>query len=310
MTEITIVTAFFDIGRAKWQGFERDANKYINYFKFWARIKNKIVVYTDAITAPHIWGIREAYGLKDRTQVVVVDDVETLDSKVLLQLKKVIANKTLLQFRERPENPEAHSAAYDYVTYLKPYFMANAVKQNMAAGMLAWVDFGYNHGGEAFPISEEFCYQWEYDFSDKIHIFATEEIDDMPVFEIVKCMRVYISGGIIVGPDVLWEKVYSLFRCSMLHLTNCGMADADQTLLVMAYREAPELFEVHPVMDWFMVLKEFGGAHLTLRQRKPLYKRYKRTAQNYWRKKEYKEAMKWYFYYAKAKLQKEKNQDE
>lgn len=39
MSELTIVTAYFDIGRNKWKGFERGNNKYINYFKFWARIK-------------------------------------------------------------------------------------------------------------------------------------------------------------------------------------------------------------------------------------------------------------------------------
>lgn len=47
MNEISIVTAFFDIGRKNWKGFERDNSTYANYFKFWARVKNHIVVYTE-----------------------------------------------------------------------------------------------------------------------------------------------------------------------------------------------------------------------------------------------------------------------
>lgn len=40
--EITIVTAFFDIDRSNWQGeMQRSNDKYVEFFKFWARIKNK-----------------------------------------------------------------------------------------------------------------------------------------------------------------------------------------------------------------------------------------------------------------------------
>lgn len=302
MSEITIVTAFFDIGRENWKGFERDQNKYVDYFRFWAKIKNKLVVYTDEITAEKVWKIREEYGLKEQTQVIIIDDVNLLDEQIFSEIAGVVSDNRFTSFRERPENPESHSAKYNYVTYLKPYFIADAIKKDLIDGMIAWMDFGYNHGGEACIHSSEFDFLWEYDFSSNIHIFATEEIDDMPVFDIVKKMRVYISGGIIVAPDVLWQELADLFRKSILHLTHCGLADADQTLLVMSYRERPELFAVHPIADWFMVLKEFGGEHLTLKKVKPLYKTYKREAKKYWQKKQYKEAMTWYVKYGKAKL--------
>lgn len=301
MSEITIVTAFFDIGREKWKGFERDQNKYVDYFRFWARIKNKLVVYTDKITAEQVWKIRDEYGLKDRTQVVVIDNNTVLDEEVFQAIQRVVADKRFTDFRERPENPESHSAQYNYVTYLKPYFVADAIKQNLIDGMIAWVDFGYNHGGEACVNPLEFDFLWEYDFSPKIHIFATEEIDTMPVFDIVKKMRVYISGGIIVAPAFYWQELADLFRKSILHLTHFGLADADQTLLVMSYREKPELFAVHPIDDWFMVLKEFGGEHLTLKKVKPLYKKYKKQGREAWKKKQYKEALNWYGKYARAK---------
>jgi protein YibB len=302
MSEITIVTAFFDIGRENWKGFERDNNKYVDYFKFWSRIKNKLVVYTDEVTAEKVWRIREEFGLKNRTEVIVVDNISLLDEEIFTSIQRVVSDKTFTSFRERPENPESHSAQYNYITYLKPYFIADAVKKGYADGMIAWMDFGYNHGGEACTNSSEFDFLWDYNFSSKIHIFTTEEIDNMPVFDIVRKMRVYISGGIIVAPDLLWQKLAELFRKSVLHLTHCGLADADQTLLVMSYREIPELFEVHPIADWFMVLKEFGGEHLTLKKVKPLYKKYKRESKKYWQKKQYKEALNWYLKYATAKI--------
>ena len=43
MEKITIVTAFFPLKREKWENFERPNNKYLEYFEFWARIKNDMV---------------------------------------------------------------------------------------------------------------------------------------------------------------------------------------------------------------------------------------------------------------------------
>ena len=50
MKQITIVTAFFDINRSNMKEFNRSNQKYIDAFKFWARIKNKIVVFSDKET--------------------------------------------------------------------------------------------------------------------------------------------------------------------------------------------------------------------------------------------------------------------
>ena len=168
--------------------------------------------------------------------------------------------------------------------------------------MIAWVDFGYNHGGENLICSSEFDFLWCYDFSPKIHLFAMEQPDDMPIFEVVRTMRAYIAGAIMVAPAELWIDFAKLYKESMLHLTHCGVADDDQTLSIMAYRERPELFEIHPVDDWFIALKEVGGAHLT-RAPRIQYKESKKQAQIFWQDGKYLDAIKWYNKYAREKLQ-------
>ncbi|CBL05387.1 Bacterial protein of unknown function (HtrL_YibB) [Megamonas hypermegale ART12/1] len=62
--DITIVTAYFDINRKNWKGFERSNNDYINYFKFWARIKNNLIVYTSKEFVEDILNIRKNFGLE------------------------------------------------------------------------------------------------------------------------------------------------------------------------------------------------------------------------------------------------------
>ena len=44
--ELTIVTGFFDCGRGKHQEQARSNQKYLDFFRKWARIQNKLIVYT------------------------------------------------------------------------------------------------------------------------------------------------------------------------------------------------------------------------------------------------------------------------
>jgi protein YibB len=300
MTEVTIVTAFFPVGREDWQIYTRSNDKYIEYFRFWGRIQNKLIVYTDRETAKAVLEIREEFNLKHKTQVIIVEDVYSLEPTVYAQIEAALKNPVAVQFRTCPKNPESWNPKYNYVTYLKPYFTADAVKKGYAAGQVAWVDFGYNHGGESCIHAEEFDFLWEYDFSSKIHLFAMEEIDDMPIFEIVRTMRAYIAGAVMVAPADLWPEFARLYKESMLHLTHCGLADDDQTISVMAYRAKPELFEIHLVDDWFTAIKEVGGSHLT-RAEKVKYKETKKQAKTFLKDKKYTKALQWYFKYAREK---------
>lgn len=59
--ELTIVTAYFDIGRESFKGYERGNSKYINYFRFWARMKNNLIVYTSLEFKNEIEEIRKKF---------------------------------------------------------------------------------------------------------------------------------------------------------------------------------------------------------------------------------------------------------
>ena len=118
-----------------------------------------------------------------------------------------------------------------------------------------------------FQFKEEFDSTWEYAFSDKIHLFVVNEIDDKPIFEVIRQMSDYISGCPIIATAEKWEILWKLLRNAMLALNKCGLMDDDQTILLMVYRAKPDLFDIHQ-SEWFMPLKEFGGEHLTLKQKK------------------------------------------
>lgn len=264
MNEIAIVSAFFNINRSEWGNFSRSSEQYLEYFKLWAKVKNKLIVYVENETlATKIIEFREELGLKDKTIVNVISNYSEIDSQLYNSIKSATQNKLQQQYRILPKNPEAWNHDYNYIMLLKMWCVQEAIKNNQATGMVAWVDFGYNHGGDIIDSKSDFNFLWRYNFSDKIHLFSVQEIDDRPIFDIVRSMDVYIMGTIIVGVDYLWNEFWNLMRDSMISLNNCGLVDDDQTILLMAYRTKSEIFEIHK-SGWMLPIKHFGGEHLII----------------------------------------------
>ena len=68
MGEITLVTDFLisEEDRIRNEELRRTASKYFDEFKRWARIQNRLIVYTDSKSAETIKAIRAEYGLQTR----------------------------------------------------------------------------------------------------------------------------------------------------------------------------------------------------------------------------------------------------
>lgn len=142
--------------------------------------------------------------------------------------------------------------------------------------------------------------------SNKIHLFTHQKIDvNIPIFEIVRNMDVYIRGNIMVAYVDLWRDFILLAKESMLSLLRCGLCDDDQTIELMAYYERPELFEIHDVDTWYDGLKLFGGEHFIERKKEykknKKYKLYKKKAKAYKFNGSYKKAIRYYIKYYKEK---------
>ena len=185
--EVTIVTAFFDIGREKFgSGLSRSNEKYLQFFKFWARMKNKIVVYTFEAMATKVKDLRKELGLEDRTTVVVIDDVFSIEAELHKKMVSISNNQEFLKYRYMPNSAD-NNADYDYVMLMKSWFLMDAAEKKYADGMLCWLDFGFNHGGAVFANEEEFDFTLSVDFpDDKITLFSINDYDDKPLFHVVQ----------------------------------------------------------------------------------------------------------------------------
>ena len=67
-----------------------------------------------------------------------------------------------------------------------------------------------------------------------------------------------MAGAVIIAPSDMWNILFDLYRQATISLAQCGFSDDDQTLAVMAYRNYPTLFEIHPIDDMFSSFDVFN----------------------------------------------------
>lgn len=259
--KITLVTAFFNIGREKYRSIPRTDSKYFKDFESWAKLKNMLIVYTQPQIKDLVLEIREKYGLKEKTIIIEVDDLYSIEPIIYNRMKEISENKYFLDFRYIPY-ATSNIPEYSYLMLLKSYFVKDAVQRDLTCEQVAWIDFGFNHSGDLYMDPNEFDFEWEYEFENKIHYFYYKKYDDRPIFEIVRRLSDCIMGCLIIIPSNYANILWDLNKEAMISLNDVGLIDDDQLIHLMSYRKNPEIFSLIK-SEWFLPLKTFGGSNLT-----------------------------------------------
>lgn len=274
MNRVTIVTAFFDIGRKDFKAIPRTNDRYLNDFKFWASIKNDLIIFADEAYSDAAIKIRADYGLADKTHLVTIKDISSIEPSILLRMEEIGQNGWFTRFRTLP-NATSNIPIYSYLMLLKGWFMKEAVRRFNLEGSVVWMDFGFNHGGALYNHSEDFAFEWKQEEKDKIQLFYYKVLDEKPIYEIVRRLSDSIMGALYIIPAKLCSEFWNLTKSAMEALLDVGLYDDDQLLLLMASRKRPDLFIIEE-SDWFLPVKTHGNPEMRLRRalKRPWYKQF------------------------------------
>lgn len=270
MSDITIVTAFFDIGRGNLPESKhgrilphyqhRDNNTYFEFFKKQAKLQNDMVIYTTENFAKLVYSIREDYGLGNKTKIVVMPSYlpEEL-SHYKSDIEKIQSSPEYYNKVINPQLIEYWHSDYVLVNIFKSFYVTHAINSGLVKTELtAWIDFGYCRTDTTVPPSNK----WSYDFDkEKMHLFNIRPIEPQRTIDsIIYTGDVYIMGCHIVGGTKCWEKFKNLIIGNLDDLLEHKLIDDDQTLLLMAYLINPSEIELHYVdpSDWFIIFKEYN----------------------------------------------------
>ena len=266
MGDITIVTAFYDIGRGDWTPdkglphyLQRTTDTYIERFTHLTKLANELIV----VTTPDIGARLKA--ISDKVKIIEYDPFtkfSTLTNKII-GIQESVAFKQSIH-PSQVKNPEYWNHKYVLVNLLKSHFVNLAVEQGLVSNnLVAWLDFGYCRGEHTLPKS----LRWSYDFDPtKIHLFAYKDLDPKTTLhQIIATNDVHILGAKIVAHKKLWpvmeNKMFSAF--DLLYMN--GLMDDDQTMMLICATENPELFEQHRIpdhqlgLDPFVIFKNFNS---------------------------------------------------
>ena len=260
MNDITIVTAFFDIGRGEWTPekglphyLHRTNETYLDRFAIMAELDNPMVIYTSKEFVDEIKQIREG----KPTDILTLDFPNSF--KVLREQITNIQKDPVYQSKINPsqiKNPEYWNADYVLVNLLKSSFVNRAL-QLIETDLVAWMDFGYCRDESTL----NGVTNWQYPFNkDKIHFFNLKEYHGSFIQDIIFNNDVHITGPCIVAGKQMWPTLEHLVHHNVNELLKNQLIDDDQTILLMSYLQKPELFELHPVnnQDWFVAFKEYN----------------------------------------------------
>ena len=273
MSKISIVTAFYDIGRGDWSTnleknggplphyLQRSVDKYIDHFTRMCEIDTEVIVYTSPNLAPRLAGIS--------SNVKVVEyDYFNLHKELRDKIESVQSSPEFIK-RINPyqvRNPEYWSKDYVGVTSLKAFFVKDAYERGLVTNEWAsWVDFGYCRDANHVPSSKK----WEYDFTPgKMHYFNYRDPDSRQskqnISLAVQNNVVYIIGGVFVGQKEQWQVLSDDMKEALEYLISMNLVDDDQGLLLMSYFKNPDVYELHkmpldaPIEDVRSILRKFN----------------------------------------------------
>jgi protein YibB len=268
--DITIVTAFFDIGRGNLPQTKhgrvlphyqhRSVDQYFDFFKKQAVLDNEMIIYTTKDFAERIYNIRKDAGHEFKTKVVVLESympngLEDIKTKV----SAIMDSPDYYNKVVNPQLIEYWHADYVLVNIFKSLYVCHAIANDyITSPVTAWIDFGYCRTDTTVPPSKK----WTYNFDpEKIHFFNIKEIDEeRPIDDIIYTGDVYIQGCHMVAGTKKWELVKDLVLGSLNILLKNNLIDDDQTLLLMSYMTKPEEFELRYVdpKDWFIMFKDYN----------------------------------------------------
>ena len=253
MSKISIVTAFYDIGRGGWtvdkglpHFLERSNQTYIDRFKTLTKLDNDITVFTSPDLVPLL---KEE--TKDRENVTVIPyDLLEVNKDDLNKVSKIQKSESF-RSRVNPRQilmPEYWSPHYVVVTNLKAHFVQMAIDMGIIKNdTVSWIDFGYCRLPNQIPKN----HVWEYNFDPQyIHLFNYKTLKpENTVQDAVLNNDVYILGAKAVAHKNRWKKMCELMEKSKDLLAEEGLVDDDQGLWLMSTVLSPDDFKLHKIPD-------------------------------------------------------------
>jgi len=273
--DITLITAFLDIGRDKWSNneFKRTTEFYIDSFLIYLNYPYKMVCYIDEKYIDRVLQVYEKSTFQNKKFISINKEWMGNNIHAWLNLevdRKILNSHEFKKFLKRrleiiypdgvpSENVKEHLCPeniypeYNVINHSKIDFIMHAQKNGFInTYFTAWSDFGYfstyHSDGSKLPTNVIDTNKLD---NMKITICLRRQIiekDTDMYFTLLLAYELFI-GAFYAGPTHLMEYFQQLYHSCVDELYMNGISDDDQHIYIRCHMKNPEIFN----------LKVFGG---------------------------------------------------
>lgn len=261
MSDITIVTAYFDIGRGNIldKNFSRSNDTYFEYFSHLAKLENDMVIFTSLEFVEKVKTIRY-----DKPTKIVVFDFNHKLNYVRKQIARIQQDEQfILKVRaDLRNNIEYWSENYVLINNLKTYFVNKAIKENLVKNdLVAWIDFGYVRSLDTLNNIKKWQYEFDGQYVNLFTLYKSKNIQKYEdVMDFIFNNQIFVIGGGIVANQKSWQKFLKLLFSSQKQLLKSNIIDDDQGVYIMCLYKNPKLFKLNYLgkEQWFTLFKKYN----------------------------------------------------
>lgn len=254
---ITLVTAFFDIGRGGYQNYKRSTDYYLESFYNYLNIEAyNMIIYLDQRYYQKVMNYIITKQIKLGNKMIIPINWDFMDrnihawSNIPIE-KQILESDEFKQIngqKVQEGNPEALYAEYNCINHAKIDFLVYTMKQGYVPNdhFLIWSDFGYHKSilqdPAIFPHKDMDPTKFD---QSKMNFFLNNEVQESyNYYEVLRSSQVIFTGSLYGGPQHLLEDFQHEYHRQVNFLYSKNIADDDQHIYLLIYFQRPDLFKL------------------------------------------------------------------
>jgi len=247
---VIFVTAFKNLDRHNWKGFERSVENYINYFENLSIVPIRLICYCED-------NVRDILHNKLKFLNTYPYKPEETFFRFIDKERTVMNSSQFKNLVKHRNDPETNKPGYNSATHNKAWFIKRCKEMFPNYTHYAWIDFGYIRSKDNVPE--------QLDFSslptDKI-LFSTMKpfkIDRIlnPIEACIDINNQTLIGGIYFCPKDMVDWYYEEYYNMVIKYYENNLVDDDQEIVKQLLKTHSDKFKLVVTGGWFELLNYF-----------------------------------------------------
>ncbi|XP_050402822.1 uncharacterized protein LOC126819050 [Patella vulgata] len=256
-SEVTIVTAYFNIGSFPKGGGEYTPGLYAHWMSVFGRLDNPLIMFTDSEDVLEIFKRLRAKFPAERTKLFLIARDKLWAFSLASTIKSIYSQPNYPQFK-----PNTINEKYSCIMHAKFELMNKVIREKlMNTRYVSWLDIGLFRA----VVYETHIFRIDLpkDFDHtKIGYSGVKEFDvSLTTHDVVSNNLVWVGGAMFIGtPDIMYIFTEDYIR-SVTKMIEMKIMSTDQQVLYSMYlpsfpikpRIEIQLFTSHSGDDWFYI---------------------------------------------------------